>query len=69
MEFKWEDDFKIKTSYKSNTIVISANKACLKSLANCLIKLSNEDNGCHIHLDEFNSLEDDSVELIIEKKD
>ena len=41
------------------------------SLARHLLVLAQEEapSGCHIHLDEFNSLEDGSVELILDKND
>ena len=38
-------------------------------MAEILSALAEEEQGRHIHLDKYNSLEDDSVELIIEKKD
>lgn len=53
----------------SGTILVLANKSGLISLANHLLNLAQDkiENGVHIHLDEYNSLEDDSVDLIIEK--
>jgi hypothetical protein len=40
----------------------------LRSLANHLMALANEEStSSHFHLDEYNSLEDHSVELIVEK--
>ncbi len=50
---------------------LSANKAGLTSLAIQLLTLA-QDNvpaGCHIHYDKFNSLEDGSIELVIQKTD
>ena len=46
-----------------------ANKAGLISLANHLLTLAQDEveDGAHIHLDEHNSLEKDSVDFIIEK--
>ena len=68
MEFKWEDGFTIATRIEDGAIVVSANAAGLRSLANHLLTLAeDETKGAHLHLDEFNSLEDHSVELIIEK--
>ena len=71
IELVWEKDFKIKTRYESDTIIIEANKAGLVSLARHLLVLAQEEapSGSHIHLDEFNSLEDSSVELILDKND
>lgn len=69
MEFKWEDGFAIATRIEADgAIVISANAAGLRSLANHLMALAEEESACsHFHLDEYNSLEDHSVELIVEK--
>ena len=68
MEIEWEDGFTIKVSADcKNTVLISANKEGLLSLAAQLKSLANEEPGSHIHYDEYNSLEDGSSELIIEK--
>ena len=67
MDLKWEDDYTITVKIQYGAAVISANKAGLLSLANHLIALAEEAPGCHIHLDEYNGLEDDSSELILEK--
>ncbi|MGX8704644.1 MAG: Imm32 family immunity protein [bacterium] len=48
---------------------MSANREGLLSLANQLSALAEEAPGSHIHFDQYNSLEDGSVELIIEKTD
>ena len=69
MEFKWEDGFTIATKIEADgTIVISANASGLRSLANHFMALADEESThSHFHLDEYNSLEDHSVELIVEK--
>ena len=69
MEFKWEDGFTIATRIEEDdAIVVSANAAGLRSLANHFLALADDESkGAHFHLDEFNSLEDHSVELIVEK--
>ena len=69
MEFKWEDGFTIATRIDADgAIVITANAAGLRSLANHFKALADEESThSHFHLDEFNSLEDRSVELIVEK--
>ena len=71
LEFVWEDNFKIKTSTEYDVITIEANSEGLLSLARHLILLSQKEvpSGSHFHLDEFNSLEDNSVESIISKKE
>lgn len=67
MEIKWEDGFEIRVKSDGKKIIISANRAGLISLAKIINTLSEELPGSHIHLDENNSLEDGSAELIIEK--
>ena len=68
MNIEWEDGFTIEVRFDDgNTVVISANKEGLLSLANQLKALANECVGSHIHYDEFNSLEDGSAEMIIGK--
>ena len=68
MEIFWEDGFTIKVRVDDGkTVVISANREGLLSLASQLTDMANEEDGCHIHYDEYNSLEDDSYEMIIEK--
>lgn len=68
--YNWERNFEIKTRIENNCIVILANREGLISLANHLINLAQEriPSGYHLHFDEFNSLEEGSKELIIEKK-
>lgn len=71
VELVWENNFKIKTSTEFDVITIEANREGLLSLARHLILLSQKEvpNGSHFHLDEFNSLENNSVELIISKNE
>ena len=71
IELVWDDNYKIKTSTPYDTITIEANRDGLLSLARHLLLLAQEEvpNGSHFHLDEFNSLEDSSVELIIAKNE
>ena len=67
MNIEWEDGFTIKVKVEENTVVISANKEGLLSLARHLTDLADAEVGSHIHYDEYNSLEEGSSELIIEK--
>lgn len=71
IELDWEENFKIKTSIPFDAITIEANREGLLSLARHLLLLAQEEvpDGSHFHLDEFNSLEDNSVELIISKNE
>jgi len=70
LKTEWEHGFEIKTGISNGEILISANKAGLISLAKQLLSLAQDDVplGYHMHYDEYSSLEETSVELIIEKK-
>lgn len=70
IKYKWENSFEIETKYKSGVIMIIANKEGLISLANHLLNLAQAEvpSGHHLHFDEYNSLENNSLELIIQKK-
>lgn len=66
MNFDWTDGYCIKVDADKNGVVISANKEGLLSLAEICKALANSDiTGDHVHLDQHNSLEDHSAELII----
>ena len=67
MELNWVDGFEINVRIENGTAIISANKEGLLSLANHLKSLAEEPSGSHLHLDTYNSLENDSAELILEK--
>ena len=59
----WIDGFEIRTAVKSNSIVISANREGLLSLAKHLADLADGEPGDHVHYDEYNSLEEGSAEI------
>jgi hypothetical protein len=67
---EWEYGFEIETKIDDGIIVLTANKPGLVSLATQLLALAQDEipPGCHLHFDENNSLEDGSLELIVEKK-
>lgn len=67
MEIRWTDGFEIRVSIEDGEAVISANREGLLSLAGQLAVLAEEMPGSHIHYDEYNSLEEGSAQLIIEK--
>lgn len=69
IQYNWEDGFTIKTNVEGNVIVIKADSAGLTSLAQHLLTLAQSEvpKGHHVHYDEYNSLEDGSCEVIIEK--
>ena len=67
----WEDNFKIKTSAPFDTLTIEANREGLISLARHILHLAQDEvpSGAHFHFDQYNSLEDESIELIIAKNE
>ena len=69
MELNWADGFGIKVRIENGAAVISANREGLLSLADHLKSLAEEPSGSHIHLDAYNSLEEGSSELILEKSE
>jgi len=66
----WEDGFEINVKNLAGVTTITANKEGLVSLANHFLNLAQEEVpiGCHLHFDEYNSLEQGSLELVIDKK-
>lgn len=66
MQIRWENGFEIRTAAAGDgTVTIEANREGLVSLANILLTLADEHPGAHVHLDEYNALEDGSCELVI----
>ena len=65
----WEEDAIVECTLSPGETLIRANRDGLISLANHLLTLAQEEvpSGSHIHLDEFNGLEDGSSELILER--
>ena len=69
MRIEWVGDFKIDVRLDSdNTVVISANRDGLLSLARKLTTLADSFVGSHIHYDDYDSLEDGSIPMIIQKR-
>lgn len=71
VQLKWEQGFIIEVKNKDKEIVIAGNKEGLISLARHLLTLAQDEvkEEMHIHLDEYNSLEENSIDLIIQKID
>ncbi|WP_310551910.1 Imm32 family immunity protein [Paenibacillus glufosinatiresistens] len=69
IEFVWEDNFTILAQKNADSIIIKANKEGLHSLAKHLLTLAQNEVpvDTHLHYDDFNSLEDGSCEIIIQK--
>ena len=67
MKIEWVDGAEIHVRIDNGEAVISANKEGMLSLAGQLTALAKETSGSHIHFDQYNSLEEGSAELIIER--
>lgn len=69
LELKWKDGFIIKVLFEDGEVRLSANNDGLESLANHFLNLAQKEVpvGSHIHLDEYNSLEEGSFDFCIEK--
>jgi hypothetical protein len=69
MEINWVDGYTVRTEIQDGTVVIKANREGLMSLARIMIGRALERSGAHIHLDEHDSLEEGSAELIIDHEE
>lgn len=71
MDINWIDNSSIEVCIDEGEVIISANSEGLESLSNIFKALSRKQisTGNHIHLDQYNSLEEGSTELIIVKKE
>ena len=67
MRIEWEPNFSIRVGVQGGEATLSANRDGLRSLARIFADLAEEPPGSHIHLDAYNSLEEGSAELIVEK--
>lgn len=67
MDLHWEEGFTIDVRVINGAATVRANRAGLLSLANHLRTLAEAPAGSHIHLDQWNALEDGSTELILER--
>lgn len=67
MKAEWVEGFRISVNTHHDGVTISANKEGLLSLAVQLKALAEGRPGDHIHYDAYNSLEDGSSEMIIER--
>ena len=66
MEMNWEDGFIIDIKVQDGDVVVSANREGLLSLASHFKMLAQGAVGDHFHLDQYNSLEEGSLPLIVE---
>lgn len=67
MDLEWKDGFEIAVRADRGEVTISANREGMLSLASHLMLLAQGKPGDHIHYDAFNSLEDGSAELVVER--
>ena len=67
MRIEWEPNFSIRVGVQASEATLSANRDGLLSLSRLFADLAEEPPGSHIHLDEYNSLEEGSAQLIVEK--
>ncbi len=67
MNIEWTEGFRITVKIADSEVTVSANREGLLSLARQLMDMADMPCGTHIHYDEYNSLEEGSAELIIEK--
>ena len=67
MDIVWVDGSVINVSIENDTAVISANREGMLSLAKQLKALADGSPGDHIHYDGYNSLEEGSADMIIER--
>jgi hypothetical protein len=69
VQWRWREGFTVAARIDDGAVVIAANREGLISLAGHLLGLAQAGvpAGYHLHLDEYNALEEGSVELIIEK--
>jgi hypothetical protein len=65
MQIEWEDGFEISAVIHGDEVTISANREGMLSLANIMLALAYERPGCHVHLDEYNALEDGSCGIVL----
>ena len=72
MQIPWVDGFEIRVRVDragdgSEQVVISANREGLLSLAKQMTAMAEASENSHIHYDAYNSLEQGSAELIVER--
>jgi hypothetical protein len=67
LTYEWVGDYRLQVSLDEGAVCITANRDGLISLAGHLLNMAQEavPGGCHLHLDEHNSLKAGSLELIV----
>lgn len=66
---EWEDNFELKVTIENGCVLFVGNKAGLITFAKHIVSLAQDPvpDGTHIHYDEHNSLEEGSIELILQR--
>ncbi len=67
MEIEWTDGSEIRVRADGREVIVSANREALLSLAAQFRTLAEGKPGDHIHYDEYNSLEEGSSAMIVER--
>ncbi|MFB7528586.1 hypothetical protein ACFC0C_10105 [Streptomyces sp. NPDC056178] len=69
--FTWDEDARIEVRNLGGEVVIEANAAGLRTLADHLLTLARDSvpDGSHLHLEDSNGLADGSVGLVLERSD
>ena len=67
MNMEWVDGAAISVALRDGEVTLSANRAGLLSIARQLSALAEAAPGAHMHYDAYNSLEEGSPALIIER--
>ena len=69
LRLTWQRDYRLRVASGEQEVLISANAAGLRSLAQHLLTLAQEHvpAGVHAHMEPGLELEDESVPLVVEK--
>ena len=69
VRIEWEPDWRIAATVARDTIVLSADRAGLVTLAKHLLALAQDEvpAGAHLHYDAGEQLDDDSNPVVIER--
>ncbi|HTZ43211.1 MAG TPA: hypothetical protein VMB79_05060 [Jatrophihabitans sp.] len=69
IQLEWLDGYELSVEIRNSEVVLRGNSAGLLSLAQHLATLAADvvPSGSHLHLDQYNGLEDGSGELVLER--
>ena len=71
LKIQWKDNYHIDIEIQNSQVIIQANAEGLISMAMLFVSLADKNVpvNYHVHLDDTNSLEEHSIEMIIQKLD